>query len=262
MEFAVNDTVNPDVEASYEALVRQCVESSGKPLVILIFTMRRDGTNLQERHIPIGMHYALPMLSYRDALYPEVCAGNLAWETISPDEVHPNDRGHALIASMLKRFIDTVDAPDGSRELPAMLYPDAVKYLAGRVVDAERMDVLENRGWTQYDHGRGYRGWESETPGSVLKVNVTGGKILTGYVKYAGDFGMAGVKVDGTDVGKLDGFYEKPEIQKWAGGQTVLEPLIDDVPETEHVVEITLLKERHSKSNGSRFKISYFLAGK
>ena len=107
VEFAVNDTTSPDVVPGYEALVRQCVASAKKPLVILLFTMRRDGMNLQDRHIPVGRHYGLPMLSYRDALYPEIAAGKLAWETISPDEVHPNDLGHAFLAAMLRSPGDT-----------------------------------------------------------------------------------------------------------------------------------------------------------
>lgn len=262
VEFAVNDTTSPDVGAGYEALVRQCVASPKKPLVILLFTMRRDGMNLQDKHIPVGRHYGLPMLSYRDALYPEITAGKLAWETISPDEVHPNDLGHAFLADLLERFIDTATAPAGGDALPGLLDPRAARYLDGEVVSAARMKILENRGWTSYDHGRGYTGLESATPGSYLKAAVKSGTAQIGFIKYAGDFGKCRVRVDGADFCELDGFYEKPEIQKWAGGHTVLQPLVEAAPGTEHVIEIELLAERHPKSGGNRFKIGYILCGK
>lgn len=262
VEFAVNDNISPDVEPGYEALVRQCVASPKKPLVILLFTMKRDGTNLQDRHIPVGRHYGLPMLSYRDALYPEIAAGKLAWETISPDEVHPDDGGHAFLADMLARFLDTAAAPAGGDVLPGLLDPRAARYLDGEAVSAARLTILENRGWTAYDHGRGYTGLESATPGSYLKAAVKGGTALIGFVKYAGDFGKCRVRVDGVDACEIDGFYEKPEIQKWAGGHTVLQPLVEAAPGTEHTVEIELLAERHPKSGGNRFQIGYFLCGK
>ncbi|MDP0497671.1 MAG: SGNH/GDSL hydrolase family protein [Verrucomicrobiota bacterium JB024] len=260
VEFAVNDTINPDIEASYEALVRQCVESPAKPLVILIFTMRREGTNLQDKHIPIGKHYGLPMLSYRDALYPEITVGKLAWRPLSPDEVHPNDRGHAFIAGMLEYYIEHAKALEGIQTLPELLHPGAVKYLGGSVIDASRMDLLKNLGWHQYDHGQGYIGYESDKPGASLRVKIKGGTLLIGYVKYAGDFGRVSVKVNGNKFCELDGFYEKPEIQQWAGGHTVLAALADAPAGTEHLVDIELLDMRHPRSHGQRFRIGYFLA--
>lgn len=262
VEFAVNDTTSPDVAAGYEALVRQCVASPKKPLVILLFTMRRDGMNLQDKHIPVGRHYGLPMLSYRDALYPEIMAGKLAWETVSPDEVHPNDGGHAFLAAMLERFLDTATAPAGGGTLPGLLDPRAARYLDGEAVSAARMTILENRGWTAYDHGRGYTGLESAAPGSYLKMSVKSGTVLIGFVKYAGDFGKCRVRVDGAEVAEIDGFYEKPEIQQWAGGHTVLQPLVGGAPGAGHVIEVELLAGRHPKSGGNRFKIGYFLCGK
>lgn len=263
IEFAVNDVVNPDVEASYEALVRQCVDSPGKPLVILIFTMCADGTNLQDRHVPIGVHYALPMLSYRDAVYPEIGNGGITWNTISPDEVHPNDCGHAFIAAMLERFIDTSQISGGGvKYLPDMLYPKTSKYLGGRVVDAVHMEILENSGWTQYDHDRNCTGLESTIPGSYLRLKVKSGTVLIGYVKYSGNFGMAKIKIDGTEICGVDGYYEKPDIQEWAGGHTILEPIVNGESGTEHLIEIELMKRHHLKSDGNHFKISYFLCGK
>lgn len=262
IEFAVNDTVNPDIEASYEALVRQCVASPANPLVILIFTMRKNGTNLQDRQIPTGYHYKLPMLSYRDALYPEVSSGKLTWGTISPDEVHPNDEGHAFIAKMLEHLIESANASQESALPPDLLYPAAAKYLNGNVCDALGMKVLRNEGWSHYDHGNGYTGYESSKPGSRLQIKVHCKVLLIGYVKYSGNFGMVAVRINGKKTCILDGFYEKPEIQKWAGGHTVLESLQDEPAVTEQVIEIELLHQRHARSNGHHFQVGYLLAGK
>ena len=67
IEYAVNDHAGEDVQPGFEGLVRQCLALPTKPLVLLIFTMEENGHNVQDLHIPVGNHYQLPMISYRDA---------------------------------------------------------------------------------------------------------------------------------------------------------------------------------------------------
>ena len=57
----------------------------------------------------------------------------------------------------------------------------------------------------------------------------------------------------------LDGFYEKPPIQAWAGGHTVLHKLLDDPVAREHTLTVTLLAENHSDSDGHEFDFGYLL---
>jgi hypothetical protein len=48
------------------------------------------------------------MLSYRDAIWPEITSGNIKWTDISPDDVHPNDRGHSYIAGIVINYLNNV----------------------------------------------------------------------------------------------------------------------------------------------------------
>ena len=47
---------------------------------------------------------------------PEIEAGNFTWADISPDNVHPNDDGHIIMASLLTKFVgnikDNIDSVD------------------------------------------------------------------------------------------------------------------------------------------------------
>lgn len=56
------------------------------------------------------------MISYHDAVMPEIEAGNFTWADISPDNVHPNDDGHVIMASLLTKFVgnikDNIDSVD------------------------------------------------------------------------------------------------------------------------------------------------------
>ncbi|HPS52784.1 MAG TPA: SGNH/GDSL hydrolase family protein, partial [Phycisphaerae bacterium] len=169
IEFAVNDTCNPDTAGSFEWLVRQCVDQPQMPLVILIFTMCHDGSNLQNIHIPIGRHYGLPMLSFRDAIYPDIASGQLSWPELSSDDVHPNDDGHRFISEMLIRFLELCDNSSGNlnsdnpvRTLPCPLIKNASRYFYGKVTDAAAMNIISNNGWKQQLHESNrsrYVGW-------------------------------------------------------------------------------------------------------
>ncbi|MDE7293649.1 MAG: SGNH/GDSL hydrolase family protein [Oscillospiraceae bacterium] len=108
VEFSVNDTDKVMNKYSYDSLVRKILNSSSQPAVILLFTTQDNGTSLQEVHKEIGTAYDLPMLSYREIVYPEVAAGTLDWKMISPDNIHPNDAGHGLIGQLLARYLDSV----------------------------------------------------------------------------------------------------------------------------------------------------------
>lgn len=118
VEFSVNDTDKLMNKYSYDSLIRKIMSCESEPAVMLLFTTQEDGTSLQETHREIGAAYDLPMLSYREAVYPEVAAGTLDWKDISPDNIHPNDEGHKLIGQIVSRYLDSVygelDSIDGS----------------------------------------------------------------------------------------------------------------------------------------------------
>lgn len=108
MEYAVNDGVGERDQESYESLLRRIWQADSKPAVVLLFTMKEDGTNAQKGQSKIGAHYDVPMVSYRNAVYPLVKKGDLAWKDISPDNIHPNDKGHAMIGVLLAQYLVNV----------------------------------------------------------------------------------------------------------------------------------------------------------
>ncbi|MGN0643283.1 MAG: SGNH/GDSL hydrolase family protein [Huintestinicola sp.] len=108
VEFSVNDTDKVMNKYSYDSLVRKILCAESQPGVILLFTTQEDGTSLQDVHIEIGTAYDLPMISYKNVVYPEVAAGTLDWKAISPDNIHPNDAGHSIIGQLLSRYLDGV----------------------------------------------------------------------------------------------------------------------------------------------------------
>lgn len=257
IEYAVNDPDDPQFAASYEAVVRQCVSLPNRPLVILIFTLNLLGKNAQHHQIPVGRHYDLAMLSYRDLVWPEIEAGKFTWRDISPDTVHPNDCGHRIIADLVCDYLFT---PLAEPVLPALLDPQADNYLDGKILDADNLFLTANAGWEIVDHRNGQMGFTSKTPGATLAFDFVGTAITAGFRKYAGDFGIAEISVDGVAAGELDGFFVLPDPhQTWLGGHTCLQPAAGSFPYGKHHVEVRLTDKTHPQSHGSQFDLGFFL---
>lgn len=125
MEYAVNDGDDPLHHNSYESLIRKLWLADSKPAVMLMFTMYEDSSNRQRPQSKIGKHYSLPMISYRDAMYPEVESGKIKWSDIGADGVHPNDNGHAIMGTLIANYLVSVyeDLNDISTKEPALPEP-------------------------------------------------------------------------------------------------------------------------------------------
>lgn len=111
VEFSVNDPstthnlLENEIFDAYESIVRRCLEAN--IAVVLIFMNDQDNNGLQRIHSKIAEYYHVPSISYHNAVYPD---GQLIcdWERLSPDEIHPNNVGHALLATCLCNYLDAV----------------------------------------------------------------------------------------------------------------------------------------------------------
>ncbi|MCD7730645.1 MAG: SGNH/GDSL hydrolase family protein [Oscillospiraceae bacterium] len=150
VEFSVNDTDKTMNKYSYDSLVRKILSAENNPAVILLFTTQEDGTSLQDVHKEIGFAYDLPMISYREAVYPEVAAGTLAWTDISPDNIHPNDIGHDMIGQLLGRYLDSVYENKDSADEPEAFTVEGVTndyYKNARLVNASEITAVSSEGF-------------------------------------------------------------------------------------------------------------------
>jgi lysophospholipase L1-like esterase len=112
IEFAVNDADDMTDGAAFESLVRDVLEADNAPAVLLLFSVFEANLwNLQERFIPIGEAYDLPMVSIKDAIEPAIDDGSLDPDLFFRDDgLHPDPFGFQLMADCLTGYFTTVDA--------------------------------------------------------------------------------------------------------------------------------------------------------
>lgn len=214
IEFSVNDTDKTMNKYSYDSLVRKVLSAENEPAVILLFTTQEDGTSLQDVHREIGAAYDLPMISYREAVYPEVAAGTINWKDISPDNIHPNDIGHGIIGQLLSRYLDGVYDSDTASLAAEVTAFDTEGYTNdyyrnARLVNASQteytadgFEVGQNKVYSQFPEN-----WISEG-GGTLSFDAECQNIGILYLKTTdGKSGTYEVYVDGERKGKLEGDF-------------------------------------------------------
>jgi len=180
VEFAVNDHDNQEFAESYEGLLRQILVKRPQSAVVCLFFMHRNGENAQTWQQILGRHYGLPMVSFRDALWPEFGAGRLAWEDYYDDVVHPKDEGHLLMGSFLRTLLNghlggrrpAAGASGGSAPVPPPLISD--RYQRCQFTRAGDLALTKATGWNLVDG----RAWECGPAGGELETTVSGEVIL------------------------------------------------------------------------------------
>lgn len=102
LEFSVNDVDNDFFKETFEGVVQKILTSASQPALFMFNNVQyNDGVNAQRVHNEIGMAYDLPIVSIKNSIYEEITAGNIVAADITPDNLHPNDKGHRMVADVI-----------------------------------------------------------------------------------------------------------------------------------------------------------------
>ncbi len=253
MDYAVNDPNTKECAETYEGVVRQILNEPQSPSLLLLFMMNKDGINSQQWESKVGAHYGLPMVSYRDALWPEMQTGWLSWEQISADQVHPNETGHTLAGELICQALEKAykkfrseAVPSVAPILPEPLFTDIFEFTS--IFEDESLIPVTNNGWV-FESSK-VPGWKSSVPGSFLEFEISGKMIFLSYWKINGPMGKASVSVDGGTPVIIDAWFD----QTWGGYRYML-PVGKDLPWGKHKVRVELLSDNNTHSTGTDFKV-------
>ena len=250
VEFSVNDEATDHYRETYEGLVRKILSSDPSRALMLIHNVRYDdGGNSQLQHSRVARRYDVLAVSMRDVIYPELESGRLDNRVITADDLHPNDIGHSLVASVIisvlddiRKHMDDEDAP--VKEMPAPetanAYEDSVRYrndnASGIVTDSKG---FEKDSLPQDIIGDVFRkGWTATEKGSYITFKVCGSCIGVQYRKTIQKPAPSATLI-------LDGNTDMPVIldadfeETW-GDKLVLETVLDHGENREHTVRIEL----------------------
>ncbi len=110
VEFAVNDSGECTKGGAYEGLIRRAMSEGAA--VVLLFSVFRNNTNIQDTYIPYGEHYDLPMISMKDAVQTVIYEDDDFSDWYFADQYHPNNGGYKLTVDCIMNYFRVVDAEE------------------------------------------------------------------------------------------------------------------------------------------------------
>ena len=268
IEFSVNDDNNAHFQETYEGLVRHVYTSGTLPAVVLLHnSFFSTGASAQEIHVAVGKYYDLPCVSIRNNVHARIAAGEMAAETITADDLHPNDAGHAMLADTIRYFLDGVyaqaDSPEPEPVFPAgpmtrNRYECSRRFRNRQLVADSCRGFTEDRG-AQRDMTDVFKcGWEAWEEGAYLEFTMTGNALAVQYRRTVHKPAPAArVIVDGDEAGAvlLDGEFD----ENW-GDLLAMTTVFEAEEPGEHRVRIEVCKT-HEKDVSGFYLVSIVTAG-
>ncbi len=264
IEFAVNDEGDETKGDCYESLVRKSLALPGEPAVLLLFSVFADDYNLQERLIPVGKRYDLPMVSVKDAVVPQFYDRENRIMTKGQyfyDCFHPTNLGHTVMADCIIQLVQRVmDAEETDTAYdPRMADAPAIGNTFDEVLCMDKKDhtdlaQIEAGGFTftdtelqsvemdldldvtpEFPYNWMYDGAQGSQGSFMMEVDC---KALVVIMKDSGeqDAAVAKAYVDGEFVRDLD-----PYVNRWCHCNPLI--LIQEKESGHHRVEIRVEEE-------------------
>lgn len=254
IDFAANDvTPKKNTNISYESLIRKLVTSLPDSAFVEIFMTLDTGESAAEEEGKIADHYHIPVINYREEIFSKINAGVYSWEDIETDEVHPNDRGHGIIASLIEELMV---AALNQKEDPNFIYEIPEKnifgapYVEGKLIEFKDLKIIEEVGFkaTKENFRTINTGYEAvEGAGKVsLTCEVEGKNVFLLYVNgIEKERAKVDIKVNGKKLDTLDTFFENG----W-GNYPDTYPLFTSDTKQKVIIEINMCQdEKATKLN-------------
>ena len=260
VDFSVNDDANEFFEETYEGTLRRLLAAPSSPAVVVLNNVFYDtGKNAQDYHNRIADHYGIPHVSIKDTVYPDVESGKIVRADITPDNLHPNDKGHRLVAEEICKLLDSIKAEveeetiageniegkstktEASVLLPAPLTENAYEHSRliqiqdnEAILDGFLVDPIEKKGMLDIFKN----GWTAAHTNDKISFEIECSCLAVQYRKSVQQpVPKAKAVIDGDEEHAviLDGNF----TEDW-GDCLYLEPLLHHAEKKVHRIEITI----------------------
>ncbi len=255
VDFSVNDVDNSHCEETFEGVLRKLLCWSSRPAVVVLNNVFYDtGVSTQDIHNRLADHYGVPHVSMHDTIYRRMKAGEYNRIDITPDGLHPNDKGHGLVAGEITKLLEEIKDDLGENDiqdesvcscvLPTPVTANAyegARRLTIRDVSPKlsgfRADTHEKLG--HLDHFK--NGWTGTNAGDKISFELEGSCIGIQYRKTISRPAVRAQAVLDGDTAHpilLDGNFD----QDW-GNCLFIQPILHHGENKKHTLEITVVDD-------------------
>lgn len=260
VDFSVNDEPDEFFEETYEGMIRRLLLWDSKPAVLLLNNVFYDtGKNAQEYHNAIGEWYQIPYVSIKDTVYKRMQSAEYTMDELTEDGLHPNDKGHKLVAEEITAFLQHVKEQEKNQEdteykLPKPLTANAYEHARRLTIrevspklDGFHADTEEKTG--HLDHFK--NGWIGRKPGDSIRFEIEASCIAVQYRKTIQKPALRAQLILDADEQHpvlLDGNFE----ENW-GDCLYLETVLHHGKKALHTVDICILSNDIQAADAAPF---------
>ena len=241
-------------------MLRRLLAAPSDTAVVVLNNVFNDiGKNDKNYHNRIADHYGIPHVSIKDTVYPDVESGKIVRADITPDNLHPNDKGHRLVADEICKLLDSIKAEmeeetiageniegkstktEASVLLPAPLTENAYEHSRliqiqdnEAILDGFLVDPIEKKGMLDIFKN----GWTAAHTNDKISFEIECSCLAVQYRKSVQQpVPKAKAVIDGDEAHAviLDGNF----TEDW-GDCLYLEPLLHHAEKKVHKIEITV----------------------
>ena len=148
VDFSVNDDEKDGefFQETYEGVIRQILKWPSKPAIVVLNNVFYDtGMNAQEYHNAVADYYKIPHVSIKDTIYQRVLSGEFTCGELTPDNLHPNDKGHELLAEEICIFLDSVRLIVEAEEKEEKAFSEVLPIpMTANAYEYARLHTIEN----------------------------------------------------------------------------------------------------------------------
>lgn len=109
IDFSVNDKSIPFFQRTFEGLIRKILKNNINTAVLVLNNVYYDtGLNAEELHNIVADYYKIPHISMKEKIYSDIERGRYGFKEISEDGLHPNDRGHKMVAGFIIEYLENI----------------------------------------------------------------------------------------------------------------------------------------------------------
>jgi lysophospholipase L1-like esterase len=255
VEFAVNDPDYDSAETAktFEGLLRRCLRDTD--LAVVVFqTVVRNGDSLNQGiQARIARHYGIPVIGYRAAIWPLVAAGSMSWESLSPDNVHPNDFGHLICASVLygclrREYSRSDTGADGPIAMPDPLISDLYANAGFFREGDSTITVAETQGWEVSKGENGRTNLFSRRRGDSISLRTGSREVSFLFLRRKDLTAEIVISLDGRIQDTVSNYFP----DDFGGGYLATHRVFEDADAGPHVLKITNI-------TGGDFDLRYIL---
>ncbi len=249
IEFSVNDDNTDFFQETYEGLIRKIYGSKYEPAVLLVHNMfYHTGISAEEKHREVGAYYDLPSVSMKTSIYPQVIAGAVPVRDITPDDLHPNTAGHALLAEVITNFLEKVyEQRMEPEEKPAIpeksltrnAYEKARRYQNDNstpICDGFEADNTLQKYVNDMFRG-GFTAWRK---GASIRFEVEGTELAVQYRKSVRK--PAPIAIAIVDGKEENGIILDANFDETWGDCLYMESLANHIEDKKHTVEVKIIE--------------------